>query len=81
MSDRASINSSINNLERENSKLKKEREQYDRRRDEFVKSQGYKILRIKSKHKIPTVKELTSTIEKMVKEDKKYYEITLSDWE
>ena len=58
----------------------KEREQYDRRRDEFVKSQGYKILRIKSKHKIPTVKELTSIIEKMIKEDKKYYEIILSDW-
>ena len=30
MSDRASINSSINNLERENSKLKKEREQYEK---------------------------------------------------
>lgn len=37
-------------------------EQRDRRRDEFVKTQGYKILRIRGSHAVPTIGELMDRI-------------------
>ena len=40
--------------------------QQDRRRDEFVKSQGYKILRIRGKYDIPNREQLIQHIEKLV---------------
>lgn len=38
-------------------------EQKDRRRDEVLKSRGYKILRVKAKHKIPTLEQLQEGLE------------------
>jgi very-short-patch-repair endonuclease len=52
----------------------------DRRRDEFLKSDGFKILRIKSSHKIPESKELFEKIEEMVDSEHKYFTIILDDW-
>lgn len=40
--------------------------QRDRRRDEFVKTQGYKILRIKGNYKIPTKEQLIQHITELV---------------
>lgn len=41
-------------------------EQQDRRRDEFVKSQGYKILRIRGRYNIPDKEQLMKHIEELV---------------
>lgn len=55
--------------------------QKDRRRDEFTKSQGWKILRIKSGHKIPTLEQLVEAINKLVDDkDRKFAQIILDDW-
>lgn len=40
--------------------------QQDMRRDEFVKSQGYKVLRIRGKHDIPTKEQLIQHIEELI---------------
>ena len=52
--------------------------QKDRKRDEFLKSLGYKILRIKSAHNIPSIEELKNAIDILVTTNKKYTEIQLS---
>lgn len=52
----------------------------DRRRDEFLKKEGYKILRIKSGHKIPSKEELIQSLNKLIREDYSYTEIVLNDW-
>lgn len=55
-------------------------EQRDRRRDEFVKSQGYKVLRIKSGHKTPSLECILAKINEMIDYDLKYSEIILDDY-
>ena len=55
-------------------------QQKDRKRDEFTKSQGWKILRIKSSHKIPTLEQLVEAIDKLVKTDRTFTQIILDDW-
>ena len=55
----------------------KDNQQYDRRRDEFLKSQGYKILRIKASHKVPTKEQLQNAIDYLVKDNHNYTEIVL----
>lgn len=52
-------------------------EQRDRRRDEFVKSQGYKVLRIKDGHKIPTKEQIIEAIDSLINNDYSYKEILL----
>ena len=52
----------------------------DRRRDEFVKSLGYKILRIRSAKKIPSVVQLTTAISYIIKYNSNFEEILLEDW-
>lgn len=52
----------------------------DRRRDEFLKGKGYKVLRIKSGRKIPNKELLFSKIENLSYSKKKYSEIVLNDW-
>lgn len=52
----------------------------DRRRDEFLKSKGYKILRVKSGKKVPDLKELIEKIDLLTYSDLRYSEIILSDW-
>ena len=58
----------------------KGKEQRDRRRDEFTKAHGYRVLRIKSGHLIPSIEEIHSKVEEMIRENRKYSEIVLSDW-
>ena len=53
--------------------------QKDRRRDEFVKSQGFKILRIRSGHLLPSKEQLQEAIEKLVG-GYNFTTIILKDW-
>ena len=52
----------------------------DRIRDEFLKSEGWKILRIKSGHKLPSESELLEGILKLINTDRKFTQIILDDW-
>lgn len=54
--------------------------QKDRARDEVVKSFGYKVLRIKYDHSIPSKEELEESINKLINTNHKYYELILSDY-
>lgn len=51
--------------------------QKDRRRDEYVKSQGYKVLRIKSRRSVPTASQLKEKIDYLVKDNHSYTELNL----
>ena len=53
--------------------------QRDRRRDEVSKSYGWKVLRIKSGHKIPTIEQLEEAINWLIN-GHSYAEIKLDDW-
>lgn len=53
----------------------------DRARDEFIKTQGYKILRIKSRTMIPELTYLVNTIKALRDGEHTYDEIVLPDWE
>lgn len=55
--------------------------QHDRKRDEFLKSNGWNILRIKGSHKIPTEVQLNEALNRLIYENYHYTEIILSDWE
>ena len=55
----------------------KDKQERDRRRDEFLKSQGYKILRIKASRMIPTKEQLKNAIDYLVKGNHSYTEIIL----
>lgn len=52
----------------------------DRRRDEFLKSRGYKILRIKSSRLIPDAEVLFSKLETLVAGTNSFSKIILADW-
>lgn len=53
-------------------------EQRDRRRDNFVKSKGYKILRILAyQNRIPTIEELTDSINFLLTNNNSFYRIEL----
>lgn len=54
--------------------------QRDIRRDKFLQSEGFKTLRVRSGHLIPTEKELFDTIEYLVNTEHNFGEIVLSDW-
>jgi very-short-patch-repair endonuclease len=58
----------------------KDNQKYDRKRDEFTKSQGWKVLRVKSNKKIPSLEELIQSIDKLINSSRKYTEIVLDDW-
>lgn len=51
--------------------------QKDRRRDEFIKSCGYKVLRVKGNREIPTKEQLQKAIDYLVKGNHSYTEILL----
>lgn len=55
----------------------KNKQEYDRKRDEFLKNNGYKILRIKAMHKVPTKEQLQNAIDYLVKGNHSYTEIIL----
>lgn len=52
----------------------------DRKRDEFTKSKGWKVLRIRSGNKIPSLEQLQESITKLITTDQKFTAITLEDW-
>jgi hypothetical protein len=52
----------------------------DRKRDEFIKSEGFKVLRIKSGKKLPDKESLYKKIESLLLTDKKYSSLVLEDW-
>lgn len=54
--------------------------QHDRRRDEHFKTKGWKILRIRSGHKLPTEQQLLQAINNLIKTNRKFTEIILDDW-
>ena len=54
--------------------------QHDRRRDEFLKSNGWKIIRVKGSHKIPTENQLQEAINRIIENEYSYTEIVLDDW-
>lgn len=54
--------------------------QKDRRRDEFLKLQGWKILKIRSGHKIPTLEQIEKAISKLINLDRIFTQIVLDDW-
>ena len=54
--------------------------QHDRQRDEFTKSNGYKVLRNKSKRLIPTEDELINALESLSISNHTYNELILNDW-
>lgn len=51
----------------------------DRKRDEVVKSFGYKILRIESRRRVPTMEELTKAIDYLVKSNHSFNKIIIND--
>lgn len=53
--------------------------QKDRRRDEFLKSQGFKILRIRSGHLLLTEEQIEEAIDQL-KKDRNFVQIILKDW-
>jgi len=55
--------------------------QKDRRRDEFVKSHGWKILRVRSGHLLPTLEQIKQQIEYLINNNKSFAQIILDDWE
>jgi hypothetical protein len=55
-------------------------QQRDRRRDEYHKSKGWKILRIKSGHKLPDVGKLFEAIDYLITTNHHFKEIIMSDW-
>ena len=52
----------------------------DRKRDEIVKSYGYKVIRIKSGKKIPSIEQLKEAVEYVLQPNKSFARIILSDW-
>lgn len=54
--------------------------QKDRCRDEFIKSLNYKILRIKGRHKVPTIEQIDKAID-YLENGNNYCEIKLEDWD
>ena len=52
----------------------------DYARDVFVKSQGWKVLRIKSRCNIPTLEQLEEAINKLINSDRTFTQILLDDW-
>ena len=53
--------------------------QRDRRRDEVVKSYGYKILRIKGGHKLPTYEQLEEAIQYLLQDKNTFTTIKLNE--
>lgn len=55
-------------------------QQRDIKRDRFLQSNGFKVLRIKSARQIPKEKEIFDAIDSLVKTDRIYKEIIMDGW-
>lgn len=51
--------------------------QKDRRRDEVVKSKGYKVIRVESNRALPTKEQIRSAVQTLLDTDKKFIQIKL----
>lgn len=51
----------------------------DRRRDEFVKTKGFKIIRVKSNKKLPTVEQIQKAVDSLINENRDFSLINLID--
>jgi len=58
----------------------KDKAQKDYARDVFVKSQGWKVLRIQSSMKIPDITQIEDAICKLLTTDRTFCKIVLDDW-
>lgn len=56
-------------------------QQRDIKRDKFLQSHGFKILRVRSGHLLPTEQELFDAIDYLVNTEHHFKEIILSDWQ
>ena len=56
-------------------------QQADIKRDKFLQSNGFKVLRVRSGHQLPTEEELFTSIDELATTDRKFKEIILSDWQ
>lgn len=56
-------------------------QQRDIKRDKFLQSQGFKVLRIRSGHKLPTESELFAAIDELIRTNRIFKEIILPDWD
>lgn len=56
-------------------------QQADLRRDKYLQSQGFKVLRIRSARKIPTEEQLFSAIDELIRTNRIFKEIILPDWD
>ena len=52
----------------------------DLKRDKFLQSQGFKVLRVRSGVQLPTEEELFEAIDYLVNTEHHFKEIILSDW-
>lgn len=52
----------------------------DNPRNSYLLNRDWKILRIKSGHKLPTIEELKNKLKILIETDEKYQEIILDDW-
>lgn len=59
----------------------REREEQDRKRDYFLYSNGYKVLRIRSAYALPTNEELFEAIDYLITTNHHHKIITLPDWD
>lgn len=57
----------------------KGKEQYDRKRDEFIKSMGYKVLRISSRRSVPDMTQIKDAIDYLVKGNHSFTRIDMND--
>ena len=55
-------------------------QQHDIKRDKFLQSYGFKTLRVRSGHLLPTEQELFDAIDYLVNTEHRFKEIILSDW-
>ena len=53
----------------------------DRKRDEFLKSKGIKIFRIKSGKLVPRKESIKSSVDKLLFTSQMFSRITLKDWD
>ncbi|MDY8021275.1 DUF559 domain-containing protein [Paenibacillus polymyxa] len=67
-------------IEYDGAAFHKHRQKEDRKRDEFAKAEGWKVLRIKSAHKVPYIEEMKVKIESLINTEHTYSEIVLDDW-
>ena len=55
-------------------------QQADIKRDKFLQSRGFKVLRIRSGHKLPAEEEIFTAINELATTNRIFKEIILSDW-